>query len=260
MKSELKFRFRSLMKKKLDNKGLSLVELVIAIAMSSIVLGASAMFLYNANKSYHAAEFSIDVQMEAQILMEQMGNWVMESNKIYVSPSGDVLVLYSIPRNNDKNLSEIYPESFSSYSADDNKATRRIIFSEGSRLYMIVQDGISDAEGQFKALVNPPPTGAEELYTEDDVDEANCICEFLANAPGISAFKVEIASKNASGEIDRSKATSISVSLTLKEGAQRFPESYTVKNTFSIRNGLYEVPTTPSDSPEEGEEVEGEEI
>lgn len=225
------------MESKLNNKGLSLVELVIAVAMSTVIMGAAAMFLYNANTSYHAAEFSIDVQMEAQILMEQMGNWVMESNRIYVSPSEDILVLYNIPRNNDRDLTSVYPDGFSDYSANDNKASRRIIFASGGKLYMVVEEGITDAEAQFQSLVASPVTPT--LYSSGDIVDENCICDYLPSDPGVKAFTVQIAATNGVGEIDESSVTSVSVSLTLKEGTRTFPESYTIKNTFSTRNGLY---------------------
>lgn len=241
------------MERKLNNKGLTLVELIIAITMSTIVFGAVAMFLYSANKSYHAAESSIDVQMEAQILMEQMGNWVMESNRIYVSPSEDVLVLYNIPRNNDRDLTTVYPVSFSSYNEDENQASRRVIFASGTKLYMVVEDGISNAEAQFQSLVESPTTPAG-LYSTDDIKDENCICEYLPVGDGIKAFTVKIAATNGKDGEDKALVTSVNVSLTLKEGLSTFPDSYTIKNTFSTRNGLYEnfsgIGATPEASPE----------
>ncbi|MBR6478063.1 MAG: prepilin-type N-terminal cleavage/methylation domain-containing protein, partial [Lachnospiraceae bacterium] len=90
------------MGKKLDNKGLSLIELIVAISMATVVIGAATMFLYNAERSYRTAEYTIDLQMEAQLLMEQMSNWVMESNYIVVggAAGSNYLVLYSMPRPN----------------------------------------------------------------------------------------------------------------------------------------------------------------
>lgn len=221
------------MERKLNNKGLSLVELIIAISISTIILGAAAMFLYNAEKTYRTAECSIDLQMEAQILMEQMGNWVMESNKIYASPDEKVLVLYYIPRNNSKDLSTIYPDGFS-YDADENKAYKRILFAEGGRMYMKTETGIEDAESEFAGLVSPVGSPVP-LYTvaTDAVDE-NCIGEF------VNTFKVMIPSG-----ADRSKLTSVGVYIAMKESKQ----SYALSNSFSIRNGLHEGPATPSPSP-----------
>ena len=53
-----------------NNKGFSLVELIIAITISLIVLGAATMMLGSAQKSYRVAEETINLQKESQILME----------------------------------------------------------------------------------------------------------------------------------------------------------------------------------------------
>lgn len=237
------------MERKLNNKGLSLVELVIAIGMSTIVMGAAAMFLYNADKSYHAAEFSIDVQMEAQIVMEQLGNWVMESNRIYLKDN-NVLVLYSIPRNNGKNVTNLYPVGFRNDTQNEAaaKASRRVIFSSGTKLYMVKTDGIANAEEEFKRLVDPQPGDPDvELYTSADILDENCICDFLVPVtdPSISTFKVA----KSPADADDANISSISVSLTLKEGTRDFPESYTITNIFSSRNGLFGSFVMPSATP-----------
>ena len=45
-----------------NNKGFSLVELIIAITISLIVLGAATMMLGSAQKSYRVAEETINLQ------------------------------------------------------------------------------------------------------------------------------------------------------------------------------------------------------
>ena len=70
---------------------------MIAIAMSTIVIGAVMVFLFNAERSYRITQYSLDLQMESQVIMEQLSNWIMDSNKIEIADAGRALVLYRIP-------------------------------------------------------------------------------------------------------------------------------------------------------------------
>mgnify|MGYP002578479742 CR=1 FL=1 len=58
-----------------DHRGITLVELIIAIAISTVILGAATLFLGMAHKNYNHASAQIDLQSESQILMEQIGMW-----------------------------------------------------------------------------------------------------------------------------------------------------------------------------------------
>ena len=84
-----------------DHSGITFVELIIAIAISTIIFGAAILFLGMAHKNYNHASAQIDLQSESQILMEQIGMWVMEGNrveKLDPSVSGvEGIVIYKIP-------------------------------------------------------------------------------------------------------------------------------------------------------------------
>ena len=245
--------------KRLDNKGLTLVELVIAIAISSMIVGAASMFLYNAERTYRVAEHSINLQMEAQILMEQMSNWVMEGNRVLYfqdmadldgdgvrdnGPEDMVLVIYYIPRDNAKNVNEIYPSDYS-YNSDDLLGSRRIIFTHDGKLYMKEEERIGDAVTQYKDLLNniTSSTGTiPVMYTAADVEPTTsekCIGEFVYR------FNVD----KAPSDVDMSDLSSVSITLGMIEGKQ----SYTMMDTFTLRNGLHLIPTPePTTAPEDG--------
>lgn len=82
---------------RLNNKGITMVELIIAIAASTIIFGAAMIFMTSAHRGYRTASTEINLQTEAQILMEQIGEWVMEGNKIEVS--ANKLVVYNTNAN-----------------------------------------------------------------------------------------------------------------------------------------------------------------
>lgn len=83
-----------------DDKGITLVEIIIAITVSTIVIGASIIFMRNAMKSYGVAADTIDIQIEAQVLMEQLATWVMEGNFVAEKDDSgnDVFIIYHISR------------------------------------------------------------------------------------------------------------------------------------------------------------------
>lgn len=79
-----------------DNKGMSLVELILAMTMATVVMGAAMLFLRTALNTYTLADANIDVQREAQMNMEQVGTWIMQGNRIAAGAttvvSGDTVV------------------------------------------------------------------------------------------------------------------------------------------------------------------------
>ena len=69
---------------KKDNRGITLVELVVAISMAVIVMGAATLFIRSAVNGYRKASDTIDLQMESQVVMEQASTWIMEGNNVKV--------------------------------------------------------------------------------------------------------------------------------------------------------------------------------
>lgn len=207
--------------RKSDNKGLTLVELVIAISMATIVIGSAGLFLYNAERSYRVAEYTIDLQMETQILMEQIGNWVMESNWVSVGGSGTdcVLVLYSIPRS----------KLADDLSEQARVATRKVIFCKNGKLYMISSnDSEEDEENKYIKNIKDESYDVSSLVPSEEPNIGNCIGEY------VKTFGVELPSG-----VDENAITSVAINLGLSEGVTGQSQSYTATNVFSLRNGIY---------------------
>ena len=206
------------MLKKLDNKGLSLVELIIAISMATVVIGAATMFLYSAEKSYHTAEYSIDLQMEAQLFMEQMSNWVMESNYIKIggASGSNYLVLYKIPRPTVDSMT---------LAPVEQCGERKIIYLHGEKMYIKIDT--ESAPGTFASEIEDDTF--DESFLSATPSEENCIGEY------IQTFRVE-----APSGMDPKKINSIILEIGLHEGTSAQAQSYSLANRFSIRNGLYQ--------------------
>lgn len=85
---------------KKDNKGFSLVELLIAIAISGIVLTALVLLITQSVKSYSRQTALAQIQSDADITLNQIQKNVMEANEIKIkkklkSTSGTDVEIYT---------------------------------------------------------------------------------------------------------------------------------------------------------------------
>lgn len=188
-----------------DNRGLTLIELIVAMTMAVIVMGAAGVFIGSAMRSFQKASDTIDLQMESQVMMEQVSTWIMEGNRVQTyedSSYGTVLVIYRIPRIRDKtNLPDIYRDKVSTESE------KTVLWCDGSKLYMKEEGGIVDADHDSTDL------------EESDTNMKNCVGEY------VSGFRPSI---------DASNHAKVTVEITLTAGQER----YELKNTIKIRNEL----------------------
>ena len=77
-----------------DNKGFSLVELLIAIAISGIVLTALVLLITQSVKSYGRQTALAQIQSDADISLNQIQKNVMEANEIKVKKSVAKVTLF----------------------------------------------------------------------------------------------------------------------------------------------------------------------
>lgn len=79
---------------KKDNKGFSLVELLIAIAISSIVLMALVMLITQAVRSYTKQTALAQIQSDADISLNQMSKNILEATEVKIEKlnNGDVTI------------------------------------------------------------------------------------------------------------------------------------------------------------------------
>lgn len=201
-----------------DNRGMTLVELMVAVTMSVIITGAAGLFIQNALKGYQSASSAVDFQMESQVLMEQLGTWIMEGNRVEIAsctdPDGtarNVLVIYSIPAAQ-KEFSDAEFNSPQTFS-------RRFIWQRENALYMKKIDGIDLAD-----LEAPGDLDTAGMDYDLDARRDSCVSESIkAFTPAYDRS----ADPAADPEI-------VKISLTLSRGAQE----YEVNDEFQIRNEL----------------------
>lgn len=73
-----------------NNKGTSLIELVIAMAIAAIVLSMIMLFISGAAKSFRRSSDEVNLQMEAQTTINQISKIAMEARDLDIySATGD---------------------------------------------------------------------------------------------------------------------------------------------------------------------------
>ena len=80
--------------KRLNNAGLSLVELLIAMAISSIVIVSLAFILTSTTRQYDYVENDTTLQSEAQIIMNHISDKALEGNNVSYDASKQLLTVY----------------------------------------------------------------------------------------------------------------------------------------------------------------------
>ena len=66
-------------KQKSDQRGFTLIELIVTIMIMSIVMVAAAGFIITAANSYRVANIELELQTEAQAAMNQLNDILIEA-------------------------------------------------------------------------------------------------------------------------------------------------------------------------------------
>lgn len=83
---------------KLNQKGVTLLELILAMAIGSIVLSAIALVILTSSNTYAYSEMDISLQSETQIIMNQITDMILSSNNVKfdtTSGSDPILKIYT---------------------------------------------------------------------------------------------------------------------------------------------------------------------
>lgn len=80
---------------KRNNKGFSLVELLIAMAVSSIVFTALVLLVAQSVKSYSKQTSLAQIQSDADVVLNQISKSILEADIVYIDKSSDYVKLYT---------------------------------------------------------------------------------------------------------------------------------------------------------------------
>lgn len=100
-----------------NNKGATLVELIIAMAVAAIVLSMIMYFIFGAAKSFQRTSDEVNLQLEAQTAINQINNIILEAGDMEVYPSDGLInpitgdIRYTFHCNNNEFYSFIFVEA-----------------------------------------------------------------------------------------------------------------------------------------------------
>lgn len=108
--------FREGKRVKANNKGFTLIELIIAIAISVVVLASLVSLIWQSTNYYRRSNEEIGLQMEAQSILNQLKDLIVEADNVRFDMTSDPHqlkiqqgpdVLYEIILNSDNTLTFI---------------------------------------------------------------------------------------------------------------------------------------------------------
>lgn len=168
-----------------DDRGITLIEMIIAIASSVIVMGAATVFIRNALRGYELAASTMNLNTESHVLVEQLSTWIMEGN-YYAGPDspsltdGNTFIICRIP-SDEFNDEEKYPDlTVDQRSELNGESWVRVLWYNGTdKLYMqepvIPPTGIDDdyVKNYVANYVRNPSLEKTQNLVSDHVDEFN---------------------------------------------------------------------------------------
>lgn len=198
------------MKIKRENKGFSLVELVVVIAIFSVVSIAIGGFLLAAQRSYAVSANELDIQEEAQLVANQLQEMILDTSLgisyqyVVVDDTGATLTDYMLD---------------DSLALPTGELTKKELYIYGSDYYYHIYWNKEKSE---LYLIEYDKSGATPQLADGMPSEGVVLGEF------VSDFKVDL-SKIATDRM-------VSFDITFKKpGVDR---SYMVSRNVSIRNNI----------------------
>lgn len=117
---------------KFNNSGFTLVELLVALAISGIVIVMISIFIVNSSNIFNNENKNIDLQNEFQVVDGFLSETLMEAKTLNIENNGkgQTITVYTGEKNKDKSLCPVTTEAIEPSSVGETAAavtTERII-------------------------------------------------------------------------------------------------------------------------------------
>lgn len=195
-----------------NNKGFSLIELLVTIAISSVVLLMISYMLVQGTTLFKDENEDIDIQNEAQIVRNQITEALMSAKSVIVVDAGDDLVIYT--GSVDETDNRLEAEKSGSGGASEVTTERIITYKkEDGTLY--ISSTLSSATSEGNMLSNYV-TGMSISFNED--------CKRTTGEEGTESYEEYYVNP-----------LSVDIEIQLAHGKQETDISMSIKNRNILR-------------------------
>lgn len=104
---------------KLNDKGFSLIELMLAVVVSTIVFGAITALIAFSSRSMRDTNARVELQNQAKDALNHMESYGMEAERAYWDDTEKLLILFGAPHVDDSVVPGTTPEPTSQKMAED---------------------------------------------------------------------------------------------------------------------------------------------
>lgn len=194
---------------KRDNRGLSLVELLVAIAISAVVAGSIGFLLVTSLRMYNNEITEVSLQQELQMTLNQVMDYAMESQTVCtgtLSSGSDYLVLGTIEEDYATSKTYLHSEIF--WVEDTSLYMRKVKIDYDDDLYDHVEDAIAEVGS------NP----------------VSCLLADYVTSVSVVVRNVDDVAKKYKNPL------SIDISLEFSKNASSGPMFKSVSDTATLRN------------------------
>lgn len=153
----------------MKNKGFSLIELIVALAVGSIVLLMVGTMLVRGTSMFRTENDEVNMRNDYQIIRNQIDQVLMEAKMLIVEKQGNCLIIYTGQINPDTRefaTTSKTTERIITYNSDNKmlyiSGTYADHVSEGNVISTIVEDFDISLDESSKKTVSA--SGAEEVY------------------------------------------------------------------------------------------------
>ncbi|NLK26983.1 MAG: type II secretion system protein [Clostridiales bacterium] len=139
--------------KQLDNRGVTLIELIVGIAISGIVISSIAYLIQNSSRNYRDTREEVSLQMEAQTIINQLDDLIMEAynvkyqDKELVIYQMDVIYRITLDTTEDNLYLEKVPAGES--ASDDRRLLGRYV-----KDFSVVDTGFDNQNSSIEITLN----------------------------------------------------------------------------------------------------------
>jgi prepilin-type N-terminal cleavage/methylation domain-containing protein len=119
-----------------NNKGFSLIEVLIVVAISSVVMLLATSLIVNSSRIYNKESTNIDLSNEAQLIVNNLNEAFMEATKLEVEQDGDSCLI---------KLGDYYTEAEKDESAG--------IYAYDSKNKALCRNVLFNSDTQFLGLI-----------------------------------------------------------------------------------------------------------